>query len=108
MLNGIELFGNSDAPRAWFLAYQSKGNRPGAWIGPELSEVIDALADTEAKGVAVCPIGFMTDHMETMYDLDIVAAGQVVDRDLEFVRVPVPNEHPMLVEAIAKQLVELI
>jgi len=107
LLKGTEIFGFSGAPRAWFLAYQSKGNRPGAWIGPEIDEVIEALADTQAKGVAVCPIGFMTDHMETMYDLDIVAAGKAVDLDLEFVRVPVPNDHPMMVEAIAKKLAEI-
>ncbi len=107
LLKGIEIFGCSDAPRAWFLAYQSKGNRPGAWIGPELDEVLEALAATQIKGVAVCPIGFMTDHMETRYDLDIVAAGKALDLDIEFVRVPVPNEHPVLVDAIARELVKL-
>jgi ferrochelatase len=104
LLGGLEVFGSSEAPRAWYLAYQSEGARPGEWLGPDIGKVIEAVNDTEVKGLIVCPIGFMTDHMETMYDLDIVAAGLALDSDLEFVRVPVPNDHPMLIEVIAKML----
>lgn len=104
LLGGLEVFGSSEAPRAWYLAYQSEGARPGKWLGPDVGKVIEAIEETEVKGLVVCPIGFMTDHMETMYDLDIVAAGMALDSDLEFVRVPVPNDHPMLVEVIAKML----
>jgi ferrochelatase len=107
MIGGIETFGSAEAPRAWYLAYQSKGNRPGAWLGPDLDDVIASLVGTEAKGVVVTPIGFMTDHMETLYDLDIVAAGKALDAGLEFVRTEVPNDHPSLIEAIARSVAEL-
>jgi len=107
LLGGLELFGSSDPPRAWFLAYQSKGNRPGEWLGPNLEDVIEAAAGTQIGGLVVCPIGFMTDHMETMYDLDIVAADKALQADLEFVRIPVPNDHPQIVSAIAKMLADM-
>jgi ferrochelatase len=108
MLKGLKLFGSSEAPRAWFLAYQSKGNRPGEWLGPDLDDIIDAVAGTQVKGLIVVPIGFMTDHMETMYDLDIVAADKAMRADLEWLRVPVPNQHPFIVEAVAKQLSQMV
>lgn len=108
LLGGLETFGSSEPPRPWFLAYQSKGNRPGEWLGPDLDDIIEAVAGTEVKGMVVCPIGFMTDHMETMYDLDIAAAGKALDADLEFVRAPVPNEHPMVIDAIAKKIIDMI
>ncbi len=107
MIGGIETFGSAEAPRAWFLAYQSKGNRPGAWLGPDLDDVIASVAGTEVKGVVVAPIGFMTDHMETLYDLDIVAAGKALDADLEFMRAEAPNDHPSLIEAIARSVADL-
>jgi len=107
MLGGIETLGSTSGERPWFLAYQSKGARPGAWLGPDLEDVIKALVVSGARGAVVVPIGFMTDHMETLYDLDIVAAGEALGADFEFVRAEVPNSHPLLVEAIAKNLAAL-
>ena len=106
-IGGIETLGSNSPPRAWFMGYQSKGNRPGAWLGPDIDDIIDAVASSHATGLVVVPIGFMTDHMETLYDLDIVAAGRALDSDLEFMRAAVPNSDPLLVKAIAAMLVDL-
>lgn len=107
LLGGIEAFGSFGPPRPWCFAYQSKGNRPCSWLGPDLDDVIEALGDSAASGVVVVPIGFMTDHMETLYDLDIVAADKAYASDLEYVRIPVPNNHPMVVKPIAAAVSEL-
>lgn len=107
LLGGMEIFGSFGPPRPWCFAYQSKGNRPCTWLGPDLDDVIAALGDSAASGVVVVPIGFMTDHMETLYDLDIVAADKAYTSDLEFARIPVPNDHPMVVKPIAVALSEL-
>jgi ferrochelatase len=56
----------------------------------------------------VSPIGFATDHMETLYDLDIVAAGAALDADLEFMRAKVPNDDPRILDAITKMVAPLI
>jgi ferrochelatase len=102
MFETFRAFGNHSAPRAWYLVYQSKGERPGQWLGPDLDELIDACAESEVRALVVCPVGFFTDHMETLYDLDIVAAERALAADLEFVRAPVPNDYDALMAAIAE------
>ena len=108
MFPDFTAFGSAAAPRAWYVVYQSKGMRPGAWLGPDIDDLIDAVAASEASAVVVCPIGFATDHMETLYDLDIVAAGRALDADIEFARVPVPNDDDGLIAAIAEAVARLI
>ncbi len=105
---GGETFGSLEPPHPWVFAYQSKGMRPGAWLGPDLDDVIDAAASMGFDRVVLCPIGFMTDHMETLYDLDIVAAALAEKRGLELVRTDVPNDDPLLIEAIVRILLPVL
>lgn len=106
-LPGIKAYGCLDEPQAWVFAYQSKGNRPCEWLGPDIDEVVDAvIAGGEYKAIAVAPIGFATDHMETLYDLDVLVADRVLKADLEFVRAPVPNADQLLVDSIADAVVD--
>jgi ferrochelatase len=106
-LGEFRAFGTTEYPRAWFIAYQSKGQKPGTWLGPDLEELIAATAESPFKSIVVCPIGFWTDHMETLYDLDVVAASQALDSGLEFGRAQVPNDDDMIVEAVAKSIVAI-
>lgn len=108
MLGDFRAYGTTEYPRAWFLVYQSKGARGGEWLGPDLDELIEAASDSLVTALIVCPIGFVTDHMETMYDLDIDAAGKALDAGLEFKRSPVPNDEPSLVAGIVKAVAPLI
>ena len=58
----------------WSVAWQSAGRTPEPWIGPDILAVIDDLAVAEhADGLLVCPCGFVADHLEVLYDLDIEA-----------------------------------
>jgi len=108
IFSDFRAFGSDEPPRAWFLVYQSKGQRPGAWLEPDLDALIDAAAASEVKALVVTPIGFMTDHMETLYDLDIVAADRALSADLEWMRAPVINEAPQVLDALADSLIELL
>jgi len=101
-------FGCAIPPRAWFLVYQSKGQKPGEWLGPQIEDLIDAAAATEASAIVVVPIGFATDHMETMYDLDVVAADRALLADLEFVRAAVPNADDGFLLAVADSIKHLL
>lgn len=101
MFGSFRAFGADVRPRAWFLAYQSKGQRPGGWLEPDIDSLIDACVDAGVPALVVCPIGFVTDHMETLYDLDIIAADKALGADIEFLRSPVPNDHDTLVDAVA-------
>ena len=108
MLPGFSAFGAAEPPRAWFLAYQSKGTRPGGWLEPDLESLIAAAAESEVKAIVVVPIGFLTDHMETLYDLDIEAADKALLSGVEFSRATVPNDDGGLLDAMADMISPLI
>lgn len=79
------------------LAYQSRSPSPIPWLGPEVPEALQSL-----KGrVSVAPVGFVCDHVEVLYDLDILHRKQAEALGLEWERLPMPNDHPLLVEALA-------
>jgi ferrochelatase len=88
--------------------YQSKGARPGAWLGPYLDALLEGAALLEAPGAVVCPIGFMTDHMETLWDLDIVAKKRAAELGIPFVRAAVPNTDSALVDVLVDSVVALV
>jgi ferrochelatase len=79
-------------------AYQSKSPSPIPWLGPEVPEVLVSLPRTE---IAVAAIGFICDHVEVLYDLDILHRDQAEAIGLRWNRLPMPNEHPLLIEALA-------
>jgi ferrochelatase len=93
-------FGAFQGPVPWLLAYQSKGARPVEWLGPDLGDVMRAAASSGYDGVVVCPIGFVTDHVETLWDLDVEAARLAIELGLDFVRTAVPNDDDDFVEAL--------
>ncbi len=98
----IRAFGGYGPHAVWMLAYQSKGKRGGQWLEPDLDQVIDAAAGVGCRAVVVCPIGFVTDHLETLYDLDIAAAARVTGHGMTFLRSRVPNDDPLMIEALAQ------
>jgi len=57
---------------SWHVAFQSKGGGPEEWIGPDVEKVLEDLASQEVKAVLLVPIGFVSDHIEILYDIDIV------------------------------------
>ena len=108
VLGDFRAFGSSAAPRAWFIAYQSKGQRPGRWLEPDLDALIDAAAGAQVEALVVVPLGFLTDHMETLYDLDIMAADRALSAGLEWMRAPVANDAPAILDGIADAVAELL
>ncbi|MDZ4178591.1 MAG: ferrochelatase [Coriobacteriia bacterium] len=108
VLTGVSGYGSAQGERPWILAYQSKGQRGGEWLEPSLDDVIDAAVSEGYSAVAVCPIGFATEHMETLYDLDVVAAGRALDADMEFVRSAAPNAHETVVLAVGDAIRSIV
>jgi ferrochelatase len=107
-LPGIEAFGSGEGDKPWLFAYQSRGMRPGDWLGPDVFEVVDAMAQAGYESVAFCPIGFATDHMETLYDLDVEAAERALERGLEYQRADVPNDAPAMIDALVEVVLPLL
>jgi ferrochelatase len=90
----------------WGIAWQSAGRTPEPWIGPDILAVIDDLAVSEAAGgMLVCPCGFVADHLEVLYDLDLEARQRAEARGLAFGRVPVLNADPTVLAALAREVV---
>jgi ferrochelatase len=83
------------------LCYQSQGADGGDWLGPSVSETLEELARAGQKRVVWSPFGFLSDHVETLYDLDIEAASMARRLELELERVPALNLHPGLIEALS-------
>jgi ferrochelatase len=87
----------------WNLAYQSRsGNPREPWLGPEINDVVRRLASAGARDVVVAPIGFVCDHVEVLYDLDIEARQVAQDLGLNFVRAATVNDHPAFIRMLAK------
>jgi ferrochelatase len=87
--------------RAHVLAYQSQGGDGGDWLGPGLRATFESARHRGKKRVIVAPIGFLCDHVETLYDLDIEARGWADELGLELVRIPALNDAPDLIHALA-------
>lgn len=84
------------------LAYQSRGADGGEWLGPDLEQVLRQLRDEGVRNVLVAPFGFLADHVETLYDLDIEARQRAEALGLCFLRAPALNSHPQLIDAMAR------
>ena len=85
----------------WSIAWQSAGRTSEPWIGPDVLEVLPRLAGAGATGVVVCPAGFVADHLEVLYDLDVEAAAEARALGLPFARTAAPNANPAFTAALA-------
>jgi ferrochelatase len=87
--------------RSHELAFQSQGADGGSWLGPDLPSVFERVAEAGRRSVVVAPIGFLAEHVETLYDLDIEAKALAEQRGLHFQRAPALNADPGLIAAMA-------
>ena len=83
------------------VAFQSQGATNDVWLGPDLPETFRSLAEGGARDVAVAPIGFVADHVETLYDLDIEAKALAESLGLTLRRATALNVRPAFIDAIA-------
>jgi len=90
----------------WGLAWQSAGATPEPWRGPDVLQVIRDLAETgRSEGVLVCAQGFVTDHLEVGYDLDIEARAVADEVGLVFGRTRTVDDDPVVMGALADRVV---
>ena len=91
----------------WDLVWQSRSGPPQVpWLGPDINEHLKALASAGTTGVVVSPIGFISDHLEVMWDLDNEAADTARALGLDFVRAATPGTDPRFVEMVRELVVE--
>jgi ferrochelatase len=81
--------------------WQSAGRTPDPWLGPSLEQVIERAADDGHTAVVVCPCGFVADHLEILYDIDIEAQEVARRRRIPLVRTESMNADPRFIQALA-------
>ena len=85
----------------WDIAWQSAGRTPDPWIGPDILAVLRAKKDQGFTDIVSCPIGFVADHLEVLFDIDIEAQGIAHEIGLNLVRTRSLNDDPHFVEILA-------
>lgn len=83
------------------LAYQSQGADGGEWLGPELRATLQQLVDSGARHFAIAPFGFLAEHVETLYDLDVEARSWTDAWGVELTRIPTLGDDPEFIAALA-------
>jgi ferrochelatase len=89
----------------WSVAWQSAGRTADPWIGPSILDVLPELAARGVRGVVVCPAGFVSEHLEVLYDLDIEASQLATTLHLAFARTALPNDDSRFLAMLAGQVV---
>lgn len=101
-----------DGWTGWAIAWQSAGRTPEPWLGPDILQVIDDLAasehdDARPRGVLVSAVGFVADHLEVLYDLDIEASARAASHGLAFARTACVNDDATVMQALARRVIEI-
>lgn len=92
--------------RQWTLAFQSRSGSPrDRWLEPDVCDVLRGL---KGQAAVVAPIGFVCDHVEVLYDLDVAAAEMALEGEMTMVRAATVGEHPRFIEMIAALVCERV
>jgi len=93
--------------RPWYLAYSSRSGPPSQpWLEPDINDLLTQRASAGSRAVAVVPIGFVSDHMEVRFDLDVEAARTAERLGLKFARAATPGTDPRFVSMITDLVCE--
>jgi ferrochelatase len=91
----------------WAVAYQSRSGPPNVpWLGPDVSDHLAAVAARGVRNVVLAPTGFLSDHMEVLYDLDVEARETAERLGLSLARAATVGTHPAFVSGLADLIVE--
>lgn len=92
----------------WSVAYQSaSGDGRVPWLGPDVTDVIRALAAEGVTEVVLCPVGFLCDHVEVLYDLDVEARQAAEEAGVRLARAGTVGDHPHFIRMLSEAVQEL-
>ncbi len=95
-------------PRPWHIAYQSRGAGPEEWLGPDVESVLAELSRQKVREILVIPIGFVADHIEVLYDIDILYQGKAESMGMTLKRTSSLNVSERFIESLAAVVEEQI
>ncbi len=93
---------------SWSFAFQSESPTGEPWLGPDILAELDDLHERGVERVLACPIGFVSDHLEILWDLDVEARERAADLGLEFDRIRSLNDDPAFVRGLAELVRETV
>ncbi|MCL4393763.1 MAG: ferrochelatase, partial [Chloroflexi bacterium] len=85
----------------WRFAYQSAGRTGEKWLGPDILDTLNELAAAGKRRMLIAPIGFVADHLEVLFDIDVECAERARSLGLEMRRIESPNATPAFIAALA-------
>lgn len=92
----------------WQFTWQSAGRTRDPWLGPDILETLPILSEEGVKAVLVAPVGFVSDHLEVLYDLDIEAQALSKELGLTLDRIAMLNRDPLYMETLAESVIEAL
>ena len=90
------------------VAWQSAGRTPEPWIGPDILDVIRDLPARDISAVVICPVGFVSDHLEVLYDVDVDAKATAESAGVALTRTASLNEDPAFLSVLADRVIEAL
>jgi ferrochelatase len=85
----------------WSFSFQSESPTGEPWLGPDILDHLRALHADGVRTVLVCPVGFVSDHLEVRWDIDVEATELAHELGLELARIEMPNDEPAFIAALA-------
>jgi protoporphyrin/coproporphyrin ferrochelatase len=101
LLETSRLVADAAGLSAWSFSFQSESPTGEPWLGPDILDHLEALQRQGVEQVLVCPVGFVSDHLEIRWDLDVEAQEKAAELGLRFERIEMPNAEPAFVQMLA-------
>jgi len=101
LLESSQLVADEAGVEDWSFAYQSASPTGEPWLGPDIVEHLDALIARGVERVLVCPVGFVSDHLEIRWDIDTEARDRAAELGVGLERIEMPNDDPGFVAVLA-------
>jgi ferrochelatase len=101
LLETSRLVAASAELRGWSFAFQSESPTGEPWLGPDILDHLGALSAQGVDDVVVCPVGFVSDHLEIRWDIDVEAVERARELGMRLSRIEMPNADPALVSVLA-------
>ena len=102
LLETAALVAEAAAVADWSFSFQSESPTGEPWLGPDILDHLQALHDAGSDRVLVCPVGFVSDHLEIRWDIDTEAREKAAELGMELDRIEMPNAEPGFVDVLAQ------
>jgi ferrochelatase len=100
LLETAQLVAHEAGVDEWSFSYQSESPTGEPWLKPDILEHLDELHARGVRDVLICPVGFVSDHLEIRFDLDTEAQARAAELGLQVARIEMPNDDPRFVAAL--------